>query len=160
MSVLCHLVSYKLKSILEKHSDICHWELLQESEYCPCLKGPMHMDVNQSLRYIQCTSASPESAVYSINICDETTTCTHLNSFSGWTKASVNKIMHMLFLNVHIWRIYFVCSRSVLSAQLSPVQVTFRRKSKNNFEVKFSQVKKEKACNCKVLFQFVTITKV
>lgn len=45
-------VIHKLRSDFEKCSDMCHWELLQESEYCPCLKSLMHMDINQTLRYI------------------------------------------------------------------------------------------------------------
>jgi len=39
-------------STIEKHSDICHQELLHESEYHPWPKALMHTAVNQTLRYV------------------------------------------------------------------------------------------------------------
>lgn len=145
MSVLCHVVIRKVKSAFEKRSDICWWEFLQEIQYCPCPKGLVHTDVNQALR---CTLASPRLMPCMARVLQQNCCLSSLRLvFHAEQKLlceKINEVMHMLDLKARAGRMRFLCPRSVLLVLLSAVWGTLRRRSKNNFKVKFSRVKEEK----------------
>lgn len=61
-----------------KHSDICHWELLQEKEWCPCPEGLIPMDLYKPLGTFECTIATSQVCCMDLVFATETNVFAHL----------------------------------------------------------------------------------